>query len=194
MRAAVGWIAAGCIVGRLSTEIESAASRIHALVAAVKGFTHLDQTPASMLVDIGQGLRDTVAVLRGKARSRSIGVTLDLPPELPRVPGFGGELNQVWANLLENALDAAPESGRVAVSVAREPNTVVVRVVDDGPGVPAAIRDRIFDPFFTTKPVGHGVGLGLDIARRIVERHDGWIELDSRPGRTEFRVTLPAAA
>ncbi len=118
-----------------------------------------------------------------------MGVSLDVPDDLPRVPGFGGELNQVWANLVDNALDAA--RSHVAVSANRRGPSVVVSVVDDGPGLTPEIRDRIFDPFFTTKPVGQGTGLGLDIARRLVLKHRGEIEVDSRPGHTEFRVVLP---
>jgi signal transduction histidine kinase len=106
---------------------------------------------------------------------------------------FGGELNQVWANLLENALDAVSSAGRVTMSAAREDGRVVVRIVDDGPGIPPDIRSRIFDPFFTTKPIGEGTGLGLDISRRIVQQHGGSIDVDSHPGRTEFRVSLPVA-
>jgi signal transduction histidine kinase len=108
---------------------------------------------------------------------------------LPSIQGFGGELNQVWANLVDNALDAA--KSHVAVAASREGPSVVVRVVDDGPGLPAGIRERIFDPFFTTKPVGQGTGLGLDIARRLVLRHHGEIGVDCRNGLTQFSVTLP---
>jgi signal transduction histidine kinase len=102
-------------------------------------------------------------------------------------------LNQIWANLVENALDAVGEGGSVELSAKRERNSVVVCVTDNGPGIPEGIRDRIFDPFFTTKPVGKGTGLGLDIVRRLVQRHNGQIELNSRPGKTEFRVILPIA-
>jgi signal transduction histidine kinase len=107
------------------------------------------------------------------------------------VRGFVGELNQIWANLIDNALDAVPDGGRVEVVAARERQCVVVRVVDNGPGIPEDMRERIFDPFFTTKPVGHGTGLGLDIVRRLVRHNDGEIEVESRPGRTEFRISLP---
>ena len=107
--------------------------------------------------------------------------------------GFGGELNQVWANLIDNALDAVGENGRVMVTARPEGARVVVRVRDDGPGIPAEVKSRIFDPFFTTKPVGKGTGLGLDIVRRLVDRNDGSIEVESEPGQTEFRVALPVA-
>jgi len=112
---------------------------------------------------------------------------------LPEVHGLGGELNQVWSNLIDNAIDAVPESGHVDVTAGTQPGWVVVTVSDDGPGIPAEIVGRIFDPFFTTKPQGAGTGLGLDIARRIVRQHEGELEVESRPGRTEFRVLLPRA-
>jgi signal transduction histidine kinase len=98
----------------------------------------------------------------------------------------------VWANLVDNALDAVSDGGRVMVTARADGTRVVVRVLDDGPGIPAEVRSRIFDPFFTTKPVGKGTGLGLDIVRRLVDQNDGSIEVDSEPGRTEFRVAVPA--
>jgi signal transduction histidine kinase len=189
LRATLPWLVAGCSTYRLASEIEASASKIHNLVAAVKGFTYMDQATMPKPVDVRQGLADTLAVLNAKARGNSVSVSLDAPADLPRVPGFGGELNQVWANLVDNALDAA--ESKVAVTAEPRGGSVVVRVVDDGPGLPPEDRERIFDPFFTTKPVGEGTGLGLDIARRIVRKHQGEIEVDSRPGHTEFRVTLP---
>jgi len=114
-------------------------------------------------------------------------------PDLPHVRGFVGELNQVWANLIDNALDAIPQSGRVEVLANREGERVAVRIIDNGTGIPAEIRERIFDPFFTTKPVGHGTGLGLDIVRRLVRHNEGDISVESQPGRTEFRIVLPTA-
>jgi signal transduction histidine kinase len=188
--AALRWIAAGCAVRRLALEIETSATRIHDLVAAVKGFTYMDRHAAPAEVDVGQGLRDTVAVLASKARGKSVGITIDVDPDLPRINGFGGELNQVWANLIDNAIDAVPDAGHVQVKAIRGQGSVVVHVIDDGPGITPEVRGRIFDPFFTTKPVGQGTGLGLDIAARVVRRHMGEIDVDSRPGRTEFRITL----
>jgi signal transduction histidine kinase len=192
LRAALAWLVAGCATYQLASEIETAASRIHNLVAAVKGFTYMDQATIPKPVDVKQGLADTLAVLNAKARGKKVSVSLDVDADLPRVQGFGGELNQVWANLVDNALDAA--SGQVAVAAGRQGQSVVVRVIDDGPGLPPEIRERIFDPFFTTKPVGQGTGLGLDIARRVVLKHEGQIEVDSRPGHTQFSVTLPIDA
>jgi len=141
---------------------------------------------------VARGIDDTVTVLRSKARDKSVTVNVDVEPDLPNVLGFAGELNQIWANLIDNALDAIPDAGRVDVRITRERKRVVVRIADNGPGIPDQIRERIFDPFFTTKPVGRGMGLGLDIVRRLVRHNDGEITVESRPGRTEFSVALPA--
>ena len=176
---------------RITAEVEAAAERVHTLVTAIKGFTYMDQSPAKRPVDVKRGLTDTLTILGGKARTRSVTITLDVAGDLPIIEGFGGELNQVWQNLIDNAIDAAPEGGHVRVKAVSRDGKVVVCVTDDGPGVPEAIRDQIFEPFFTTKPQGQGTGLGLDIVRRLVHQHEGAIELVSRPGCTEFRVTLP---
>jgi len=189
----LGWAAAGCTVRGLAGEIQDAALRISGLVLAIKGFTHMDQATVAEPVDLVQGLSNTVAVLRSKARAKSAAVDVRVEPRLPRVRGFAGELNQIWANLIDNALDAVPDSGRVDVLANREGKHVVVRVVDNGTGIPPEIRGRIFDPFFTTKPMGQGTGLGLDIVRRLVRHNDGEISVESEPGRTEFRVALPLA-
>jgi len=180
-------------VRNLTSMIQDAATRISSLVKAVKGFTHMDQANVAAAVDLAPGLGDTVAVLNSKAREKSVAVMLELEARLPKVRGFAGELNQVWGNLIDNALDAVAHGGRVEVLAGRENQRVVVRILDDGPGVSDEIRHRIFDPFFTTKPQGQGIGLGLDSARRLVNHNDGAIEFESRPGRTEFRVRLPIA-
>jgi signal transduction histidine kinase len=193
LNAVLQWAAAGCSVRGLASEIEDAAVRISGLVTAIKDFTHMDQAAVAEPVDLIHGLSSTVAVLRSKARAKSISVVVDVEPGLPRARGFAGELNQIWANLIDNALDAVPDSGRVEVLANRERERVAVRVVDNGTGIPAQIRQRIFDPFFTTKPVGQGSGLGLDIVRRLVRHNDGEISVESQPGRTEFRVVLPLA-
>jgi signal transduction histidine kinase len=190
---AVRWIAAGCTLRTLASDIEKAASRVHDLVGAIKRFTFMDRQEVPDAMDLSQGVRDSVALLLHKARKKSIGVTISLGDDIPRVKAIGSDLNQIWTNLIDNAIDAAPESGHVEISARRELNFVVVSVADDGHGIPAEIRDRIFDPFFTTKPVGQGTGLGLEIARRLVRRNQGDIDVESQPGRTEFRVSLPVA-
>ena len=190
LTAALRWAAAGCAARRLASEIQDAATRISGLVTAIKGFTHMDQATVAEPVDLIQGLTNTVAVLKSKARAKSVAVTVDTEPGLPCVRGFAGELNQIWSNLIDNALDAVRDSGRVEVLANREGRRVIVRIIDNGSGIPAQIRERIFDPFFSTKPVGQGTGLGLDIARRLVRHNDGEISVESQQGRTEFRVSL----
>jgi signal transduction histidine kinase len=175
----------------LAGDVERATTRIHDLVMSVKRFTFMDRAATAEPTNIAQGLADTVAVLASKARAKSAAIRLDIAPNLPSVSASAGELNQVWANLIENALDAIPEAGTVWVSARPEGKELVVRVIDDGSGIPPDIQGRIFDPFFTTKPIGQGTGLGLDISLRIVRNFGGQIALESLPGRTEFRVALP---
>ena len=192
LEAAIQWLAAGCLVRVLAEELETAASRIHSLVAAVKGFSYMDRAPAAEAVDVARGIEDSLTLLAGKVRAKSINVTVELAPDLPCAHGIGVELNQIWMNLLDNALDAVATGGNVLVSASGDRDRVAVRVVDDGPGIPAELQKRIFEPFFTTKGVGKGTGLGLDIVRRTLQRHDGDIAVESAPGRTEFVVRLPA--
>jgi len=193
LQTAVQWIAAGCTSRTLTAEIHRATSRIHELVGAMKRFSYMDRQQAPDAIELPQSLRDTVALLLPKARKKSVGMKVDIQNDLPRVRAIGSDLGQIWMNVIDNALDAAPEAGRVEITAVRELNSVVVRIVDNGPGIPADIRDRIFDQFFTTKPAGQGTGLGLDVARRLARRNDSDIEVDSQPGRTEFRVALPVA-
>lgn len=190
LEAVLRWIAVACETHSLAADIERAATRIHELVAAVKRFTQMDNPAEPDAVVVETGLRDTIRVLASKAKAKGAAITLDVEPDLPRVRASSGELNQVWLNLIDNALDATVETGRVDVSARRELDHVVVRVVDDGPGIPPDIEAQVFDPFFTTKPPGQGMGLGLEVTRRLVRRYRGDIAFESRPGRTEFRVSL----
>jgi signal transduction histidine kinase len=187
------YVASAEAARRLSTDIERAASRIHDLVSAVKRFTHMDQAMVGTPTALGPGLSDTLTMLEAKARHKDADLRLHVEPDLPLVEAIGGELNQVWTNLIDNALDAIPRGGRVVISAGRQGDKVVVRVSDNGPGIPPEIRARIFDPFFTTKDVGKGSGLGLDITRRLVLRHRGTIELRTDEAGTVFEVALPVA-
>ena len=193
LEASLRWLAASCLMRALSSEIETAATRIYDLVGAVKGFSYMDHAPTPEPVDIRRGIADALTMLGAKTRAKSVEVSVDVADNLPRAHAVGAELNQVWLNLIDNALDAVAARGRVAVTARRELDCVVVQIVDDGPGIPRDIQGRIFDPFFTTKGVGKGTGLGLDIVRRLLQRHDGEIAVESTPGRTEFQVRLPAA-
>jgi signal transduction histidine kinase len=172
-------------------ENERAGTRISELVSAMKRLTHMDRAPVPEPMNIEQGLRDTLAILGYKARTKSVSVKIEVSPNMPMVNAIGGELNQVWMNLLDNALDAVGLGGSVVVTVKPEGRAAVVRVIDDGPGIADDHKQRIFDPFFTTKQPGEGTGLGLEVARARVRGHGGDISFDSRPGRTEFRVMLP---
>ncbi len=190
--AALRWLSAQSSTHSLATDIAQAATRIYELVAAVKKFTFMDHLAAPESVELEAGIRDTIRVLDAKVTSKSAVVTLAIEADLPPVRASGGELNQVWFNLIDNALDAIPDSGHIDITARREFDRIQVRVTDDGPGIPADVLPRIFDPFFTTKPPGHGTGLGLDMTRRLVRRFHGDIVVESRPGRTEFRVSLLA--
>jgi len=188
------WVAAACSARSLASEIQEAATRIVVLVGAIKGFTHMDQAAVAAPFDVPRGIDDTVTVLRAKARKKSATVAVDVASDLPKALGFAGELNQVWANLLDNALDAIADGGRIDICVTHERKRVMVRIIDNGSGISDEIRERIFEPLFTTKPLGQGMGLGLDMVRKLVRHNDGEINVESRPGRTEFSVALPAAA
>jgi signal transduction histidine kinase len=188
---ALKWLAADTSARTLAAEIERATVRMHTLVAAIKNFSYMDRVQAPESISLIDTFSDSLALLRHKARKKSIDLAIDLPADL-NVNAIGSDLNQVWMNILDNAFDAVAEGGHVKVTAEPRVAFVLVRIIDDGPGIPDDIRDRIFDPFFTTKPVGQGTGLGLDIAQRLIRRNNGDIGVDSRPGRTEFQVTLPA--
>lgn len=188
--AALGWIANRCSIHSLASHIESAVSRIHEIVAAVKRFTYMDRIAVPEAVDVETGLRDTLTMMASRVRAKNATVSLDIDPDVPAVQAVGGELNQVWLNLLDNALDAIAEGGTVRITAGREIDRVVVRIVDNGPGIPDDALPLIFDPFFTTKPPGQGTGLGLDVTRRLLQGFRGDISVVSNPGATEFRVGL----
>ncbi len=137
-------------------------------------------------------LESTLLILNHKIKKKSIEVTRDYSPQLPRITAFGSELNQVWTNLLDNAIDAMERGGQVRIRTAREgENFILVEICDNGEGIPPDIASHIYDPFFTTKPVGEGTGLGLDTVYRIVRKHHGDIRFKSVPGDTSFQVRLP---
>jgi signal transduction histidine kinase len=172
-------------------ELEEATARIASLVGAVREYSYLDQGPRQA-VDVRAGLESTLAVLAHRLQGRRVEVERDFADALPPVQASGSELNQVWTQLIDNALDAVGEAGRITLRAHVQGARVLVEVADDGPGVPDHLQARIFDAFFTTKPVGEGAGLGLDVAQRIVVRHHGELRLRSRPGDTCFQVLLPA--
>jgi signal transduction histidine kinase len=185
------YLAADRAVHGLIAEISSATDRIHSLVAAVKKHTHMDRVPAPEPIRLEEHLADTVTLMSARATLKSVAVEMRIEADLPTVNASVADLNQVWMHLLDNAIDAVGASGRIVIDARRDRNSVVVRFIDDGTGIPEELRDRVFEPFFTTKDVGKGRGLGLDIVRSVVLGHRGTVDLTSIPGRTEFRVTLP---
>jgi signal transduction histidine kinase len=189
--AAVGWVAATLTAQGLATELQESTRRMSDLVTAIKTYAYMDRGEF-VEVDLHEGLETTLKVLGHKLKHTAIEVVRDYDRSLPKLTVRGSELNQVWTNLLDNAIDALGERGTITIATRREDSCALVDISDDGPGIPAQARDRIFESFYTTKDVGRGSGLGLATAQRIVvDRHDGSLTFDSEPGRTTFHVSLP---
>ena len=191
-RAAVCRISASLEVAALLNEIESSTSRISDLVRAIKEYTFMDQAPVQN-VDIVKSLETTLTILNHKLK-RGVEVERDYQPVPLLVDSFGSELNQVWTNIIDNAIDSMHGQGKLRVRIYRDDRCVVVEIGDNGPGISSEILPHIFEPFFTTKGVGEGTGLGLDTVQRIVKKHQGSIEVSSAPGDTRFQVFLPMSA
>jgi len=175
---------------KLVKEIEEASQRIATLVASIKTYTHMDQAPDQQLVDVKIGINSTLTMLSHELEKKNIQVTLDLPEDLPKIMAFAGELNQVWTNLIDNAIAAMEQNGALQIEARPDREFVVVRIIDNGAGIPQEIQSQIFDPFFTTKKMGEGTGLGLDIVQKIIRQHNADIKFTSEPGRTEFKDFL----
>jgi signal transduction histidine kinase len=175
---------------KLASEIRISTARISELVGAIKEYSYMDQASVQS-VDIHKGLETTLLILKYKLRKKDISVTREFAEHLPHIKAYGSELNQVWTNLIVNAVDAMSPGGTLKVRTRREPTDLMVEIRDNGAGIPASVKARIFEPFFTTKPVGDGTGLGLDTVARIVRKHRGNIRFESKPGDTCFQVRLP---
>ncbi len=184
-------LSASSAITRLVEEVESSTARLSELVLAVKEYSYMDQMPEQE-VDVHDGIENTLTMLRHRLKY-GVEIVREYDRSAPKVCAYGSELNQVWTNLIENAVDAMAGKGTLRIRTAREADRVLVEIADSGPGIPAEIRHRIFEPFFTTKPVGQGTGLGLETVRRIVQKHRGEITFESRPGNTLFQVRLPVS-
>ena len=186
---ALARLAASFTTTRLLDEIENSIGRVSELVRAVKEYSYMDQAPKQE-IDIHPGIENTLIMLRHRLKE---GVTIvrEYDHQLPKINVHGSELNQVWTNLIGNAIDAIKGKGKLKIRTSRDTTHLIVEITDDGPGIPPDIRTRIFEPFFTTKPIGEGTGLGLDVSRRIIKNHSGSISFESRPGETRFIVKLP---
>jgi signal transduction histidine kinase len=174
---------------RLTREIEASTGRISELVRAIKEYTYMDQAPEQE-VDVHRGIESTLTMLKFRLK-RGVEVMREFDPHLPRVFARGSELNQVWTNLIDNAIDAMGGKGRLIIRTSRELDFVLIEIIDNGPGIPDAVKPHLFEPFFTTKGVGEGTGIGLDTVYRIVRGHHGEVSVESKPGRTSFQVRLP---
>lgn len=187
---ALTWLEASLTVAGLVNEVEQSTARISELVKAVKAYSYMDQA-SSQEIDVHQGLENTLTILKSKLK-HGVTVKREYDQSVPHICAYGSELNQVWTNLIDNAIDAMQGQGELKIRTAHEQDNVLVEIADNGPGIPLAIQSRIFEPFFTTKGVGEGTGLGLDITRRIVvQRHHGDIRFNSTEGDTRFQVRLP---
>ena len=188
--AVIGWLNVNYNIHNLLSEIGQGVSRVTDIVKALKSYSYLDQAPVQS-VNIHRGLDDTLLILRSKLK-QGVNVIRDYADDLPDIEGYGSELNQVWTNIIDNAIDALDGKGNITLRTRHEDDWVIVDIEDNGPGIPKEIQTRVFDSFFTTKPPGKGTGLGLDISYNIVvQKHKGDIKLVSEPGRTTFQILLP---
>jgi len=176
---------------RILKDLEEASGRISFLVSAIKSHVHMDRTEALEPTDIHTGIENTLTLLGHKVREKNITVKKLWGENVPEVPAHVGELNQVWTNIIDNAIYAVGKNDEIIIETSTDGKNVNAKITDNGPGIPAEILSRIFDPFFTTKKVGEGTGIGLDLVSRIVKRHNGEVKVDSVPGRTTFCISIP---
>jgi signal transduction histidine kinase len=187
---AVHWLGLCCLMMGLLSEVLQTTERISQIVHAVKSYTYLDQAPL-LEVDVHEGLENTLVIMQHKLK-KGVTVKRDYAPNLPRIEAYASELNQVWTNIIDNAVDAMSGKGELKIKTYQKDHHVVVEITDNGPGIPEEIQSRIFEPFFTTKAPGQGTGLGLHISHDIIaNRHHGQLTVQSKPGETKFRAVLP---
>ena len=188
---ALAWINTTIEAEKLTVEIHQASARISDLVGAIKTYSHMDRSPDLQTTHIHEGIDSTLTMLGHKLKSSQITITRNFKEDLSPILAHPGELNQVWTNLLDNAIDALNGSGNITITTFEEPDFVRVDITDSGPGIPSEVQGKIFDPFFTTKGVGKGSGLGLDIVQRIIKNHNADIKVRSKPGKTVFELCFP---
>ncbi len=191
LKSIIRWIEGTLSLERLVHEIRESASRIATLVQSVKSYSHMDRGVGMEPVPVQEGIRSTLVMLQHKIKQKRIQVVKNFSPDLPDAQGYPGEINQVWTNLIDNAIDAMPEEGTLTITTHHDPHFINVAIHDTGVGIPEELQTQIFDPFFTTKPMGQGTGLGLDVVNKIIFHHRGDIRVESQPGSTTFTVALP---
>jgi signal transduction histidine kinase len=188
------WINNNLITEKMVNDIEEASSRIATLVSSVKTFTHMDRSPEKIKADLHEGLENTLIMLNHKVKQTNVKLVKDFSESMPAPKVFVSELNQVWTNLIDNALDAlaGQEDAVLTIETRQDGAFARVKIIDNGPGMPEDVKESVFDPFFTTKAIGKGTGLGLDVAKKIIEKHNGTLKLlESSPGKTVFEVCIP---
>jgi signal transduction histidine kinase len=185
------WIENLLISQRIIKDLEEASMRISKLVGAIKSHVHMDQTNELQPTDIHRDVDNALTLMGYKLREKNITVKRKFCEDLPEVNAYVGELNQVWTNIIDNAIDALHQNGELIIETICDSKNVNVKFIDNGSGIPPEIVSRIFDPFFTTKKVGEGTGIGLDLVNRIIKHHSGEIKVNSKPGRTEFVISVP---
>lgn len=189
--AVLGWIEDVLTTEKMVEEIEDASRRISDLISSVKTYSHMDRGSDKEVVELKKLLKSTITMLNHKAKQKKVEIELSIPNDLPEFCGFVSELNQVWTNILDNAIDALPDEGRIEINAESKNGRLYLFFKDNGVGIPEDVKSKIFDPFFTTKDVGKGTGLGLDVVHKIVEKHEGEIKVHSKPGETIFELIFP---
>lgn len=191
----VTWVNNVLSTEKMVSEIQEASNRIGDLVKSIKSYTHMDRSKEKHNVNVHEGLRNTVTMLNHKLRKAQVEVIEDFRDDVPEIMGMAGEFNQIWTNIIDNAIDAMSgrENNRLELHTRSDGGFVRICIIDNGPGIPEDVKNKIFDPFFTTKDLGSGTGLGLDVVARIVRQHKGDIVVNTEPGRTEFRITFSVA-
>lgn len=187
------WLETNLTTESLVEEISTASKRIAELVSSIKTYSHMDSDPSMEFIDVNDGIKSTLTMLKFRFKQKNIELDKSCDLNLPNIKALEGELNQVWTNLISNALDALPDdgTGKLSIRSYQRRDNLCIDFEDNGPGIPEDIKNRIFEPFFTTKGIGEGTGMGLDIVRRVLKRHGGTVALESGPGRTCFRVCFP---
>jgi signal transduction histidine kinase len=186
----IQWLGAGCMMTDLLNEVQETTSRLSQIVKAMKAYTYLDQAPL-LEVDVHDGLENTLVIMQHKLK-QGVTVKREYTKDLPHIEAYASELNQVWTNIIDNAVDAMEGNGQIILRTYQEDKNVIVEIMDNGPGIPKDVQSRIYEPFFTTKPPGKGTGLGLHISHDIIaNRHHGQLLVDSKPGETRFKAVLP---
>ncbi len=185
------WIESTLSLEKLVSEIRESADRISVLIKAVKGYSHMDRDNSMEPTDVRDGIRSTIIMLKFKIKQKQIVLQKNFPEQLPKVKAVVSELNQVWTNIIANAIDALEPEGKLTIDAYEERDSICIEVTDNGHGIPEDIQTRIFEPFFTTKSMDEGTGIGLDIVQKIIKKHNGSIGVNSVPGKTTFKVCIP---